>query len=97
MYVVLIFTVNIFLHSAEANKGIGSWQIATAVVSSTACMIKECCDYVGKTATGEADGCTPHDCTEAKDNAQHNLRKVIPEECSRSDFITTSCQKYFCN
>ena len=82
---------------AEGKKKKGH-QIGTAVVGSGANGKKSKCPSgnVGKSATGQANGCEHADCTAAKNAARATLRGQVPSECHKYIQANSPCQKVGC-
>ena len=82
---------------AEGKKKKGH-QIGTAVVGSGANGSKSKCPSGdrGKSATGQANGCTHADCTAAKNAAKATLRGQVHKECHKYIEATSPCRKVGC-
>jgi hypothetical protein len=80
---------------AEGKKG---HQTSTATVGSGANGSKSKCPRgnVGKSATGQANGCSHADCTAAKNTAKANLRAKVPSECHKYIEANSPCKKEGC-
>ena len=80
----------------------GGFQIGRAVVGTEAKNSPDCKQFIGKAATGRANGCHHDDCTEAKNNARANLRnsRGLRDEkyhkCHQYIKSTKPCDVYHC-
>ena len=85
-----------FLPTADANIEAGGFVIGKAIVSGHASTVPACRNFVGKAATGRANGCSHGLCTQAKNNGRANLRRSTPAACHGFISSDDPCNYFHC-